>query len=86
MTELTLYIHGCRECGKTGKDVAILQRFCWNNSINLTVKDSRFSDAIRAEHANAMQDLNLSMATYKPVVEAEDGSLYELATLDYSTL
>ena len=86
MTELTLYIHGCRECGKTGKDVAILQRFCWDNNINLAIKDSRFSDSIRLEHANAMKALNLNMVVYKPVVETEDGSLYELATMDYSTL
>jgi hypothetical protein len=75
----TLFADVCTSCSSSFKAyVSLLQRFCWDNNIELLMKSTKYSHENRLEAENAIKALNLSghysiINNYPPFIASNTG-------------
>lgn len=73
---MTLYIYGCQRCGVNKVYVRRLKARSQSEGITLEVKNSKYDQAARDEHAQYLMDQNIEVDNYPALVV--DGSTVSL--------
>jgi hypothetical protein len=70
-SSLTIYIHGCN-CGAIATYTRAVKAYCKANNIPLEILNSKYSEAIRQDHATILMIAGHGIDTYSPIVVDND--------------
>lgn len=64
---MKLYIHGC-DCGVNSIYTRAVKRYAQANDMEFEIKNSKYSETDRIEHATYLSVAHLNLDTYQPIV------------------
>lgn len=76
---ITIYSYGCTTCGHTGLLIKKAERCCLINNLPFEIKNTKYDDASRSEHAKLQHAIGIDMTSYVPIV-------YDDVNLEIKTL
>lgn len=76
---ITIYSYGCTTCGHTGILIKKAERYCLVNYLPFEIKNTKYDDHARSDHAKLQYAIGLDMSSYTPIV-------YDDVNLEIKTL
>lgn len=74
---MIVYLHGCQDCGIDSVLLRKVKRYARENDIDLEIKNSKYNEANRIDHAANLGMAGLSTQSYQAIV-IEDGKITRL--------
>jgi hypothetical protein len=69
---ITVFFHGCSVCGLLGTYVKQIRQYAKDNNIEFTLKNSKYSEDDRMDHAMHLTSIGENMDFYAPIVVKDD--------------
>jgi hypothetical protein len=69
---MTIFLYGCQTCGVAGTWVKRAQKYAVKNNIECEVRNSKYSEEDRIEHAINLRLAGLDADSYQPIVKVGD--------------
>lgn len=69
---ITVYVHGCSTCGLLGQYVRKIRGYAKENNIEFILKNSKYSEDDKMDHAMFLSRLGENADFYTPIVIKDD--------------
>lgn len=65
---ITIYVYGCQTCGIKAQYIRKVQSYGLQNKVHVRVLNSKYDRLARQDHAHYLDQANLSLTDYQPIV------------------